>query len=46
MSVSAGDSTVLAYGSEGFIKAIEADGTPMCTFSAASQLDHLIILDF
>ena len=46
MSVSASDSTVLAYGSAGFIKSIEADGTAMCTFSAASQLDHLIILDF
>jgi len=46
MSVNTSDTTVLAYGSAGFIKSIEADGTAMCTFSAASQLDHLIILDF
>ena len=46
MSISASDTTVLTYGSPGFIKSIEADGTAMCTFSAASQLDHLIILDF
>lgn len=46
MSVSTSDPTVLAYGSAGFIKSIEADGTSMCTFSAASQLDHLLILDW
>jgi hypothetical protein len=46
MSISSSDTTVLAYGSPGFIKSIEADGASMCTFSLASELDHLVVLDF
>ena len=46
MFVSPGDPTVLGYFDAGFIKSIEADGTSMCAFSAASQLDHLLIMDW
>ena len=38
--------SVLSYPTAGFIKSIVADGTTMCTFTTANQLDHLVILDF
>jgi hypothetical protein len=40
------DPSVLVYGGAGFIKAIVADSKSMCTFANATQLDHLLILDW
>jgi len=40
------DPSVLVYATPGFIKKIVADGNSMCTFSAANELDHLIIMDW